>query len=568
MTQTPRTARRSPPPRAWWVPLLLLAACLSSQDEPDKTSSPTETITETDVDTDSDTDTTDPLDTGPTGTSSTTDAFRSALYPDAWTPSLTDVEGRFLHDFSYAGYHSGEQALPNIAGPLYDVTAYGAVADDVTDNTLSIQAAIDDAELAGGVVFFPAGTFRIDGTLSVEASNVVLRGEGALTQLHFTKTSGMSDTAHLTLRGSRTTGYEALATADLVQREFTVAVADASGFTVGDQVEIGWTITPEFVADHGMTGVWGPFNDSWVTFWRRTIVDIDTNAVPHQVTLDAPHRYPALVRDGVSMVAVTGQLTEVGIEDLAVTNAADVASAEANDRNHIIDLVEVRDGWVARVETFHHLGEANGHVQSGGLRILQSRRVTVLDSSFENAQNRLGGGNGYLVEVSQVTDVLIESVLAVNGRHNLIQNWGFGATGIVWKDCYSSGSTAFNEPLTWIGVPAYSEFHHSLATANLIEGGIWHDGFKAEDRGLYSSGAGSSATESVFWNVGGNGLISTDQHGWGYVIGASDTLTVRTDPLLGPIDGPPEDWVETVPAGQVLSPTSLYEDQLSRRLAP
>jgi hypothetical protein len=485
-----------------------------------------------------------------------------------WTPDFTDASGRFLHDFSYAGYRSGEAALPVISGPVFDVVAYGAVADDLTDATASFQEAIDAAEVAGGVVFVPAGTYRIDGLLVVEASGVVLRGEGTTSQLHFTKTIGMTDAAHLKVSGVRTTGYEALAVTDIENRDVSVEVDDATGFSVGDRVEVGWVVTPEFVADHDMTEIWGPFNDTWVTFWRRTVVDLDTSSTPHRVILDAPHRYVGRVRDGASIVQVTGELTEVGIEDLAVTNAQDKAGAESNDRNHVIDLIHVRDAWVARVESIHHLGEEDGHVQSGGLRVLQSSRVTVVDSRFENAQNRLGGGNGYLVEVSQVTDVLIDGVRAVNGRHNLIQNWGFGATGIVWKDCYSEGSTAFNEPLTWLGVPAYSEFHHSLATANLIEGGTWHDGFKAEDRGLYSSGAGASATESVFWGVGGDGLISTDQFGWGYVIGASETLTVRTDPFLGPIDGPPEDFVEVVPVGLELAPRSLYEDQLARRLGP
>ena len=565
MTSTKRPFQWVGETRTLLLCLILIGSCTTpnpgSNDEPVQT-----TVTDTDTDTDTETAAYPDTDTDTDTTS--TNGYYSSLYPDIWTPEFTDAEGRFLHDFSYAGYRSGESGLPNIAGPVFDVTAYGALFDDLTDATAAIQSAIDAAEVAGGVVLFPTGTYRIDGTLRVEASDVVLRGEGPDSKLHFTKTIGMSDTAHLTFSGVRATGAEALAVTDLVSRGFDVEVADASVFSAGDEVEIGWEITPEFVAEHGMTGVWGPFNDAWVTFWRRTVVDVDLLSTPQRITLDAPHRYAGLVRDGVSIIAVSGQLTEVGIEDLSVTNAQDTAGANANDRNHVIDLIQIRDGWVTRVESFHHLGEGGGHLQSGGLRVLQSRGVTVSDSSFENAQNRGGGGNGYLVEVSQVTDVLIERVRAENGRHNLIQNWGFGATGVVWKDCFSSGSTAYNEPLVWLGVPAYSEFHHSLATANLIEGGVWNDGFKAEDRGLYSSGAGASATESVFWNVGGSGLISTDQFGWGYVIGASSALTVRTNPIIGPIDGPPEDWVETVPAGQVLTPASLYEDQLARRLAP
>src|SRR5690348_15837769 len=36
-------------------------------------------------------------------------AWRSALSPEDWTPAFTDAEGRFLHDFSYAGYRAGDE---------------------------------------------------------------------------------------------------------------------------------------------------------------------------------------------------------------------------------------------------------------------------------------------------------------------------------------------------------------------------------------------------------------------------------------------------------------------------
>ena len=54
--------------------------------------------------------------------------WRSSLYPKDWRPGYADAQGRFLHDFSYAGYHRGERALPDVAGPVFDVTAapYGA----------------------------------------------------------------------------------------------------------------------------------------------------------------------------------------------------------------------------------------------------------------------------------------------------------------------------------------------------------------------------------------------------------------------------------------------------------
>ena len=42
--------------------------------------------------------------------------WRSSLYPEDWVPGYKDTQGRFLHDFSYAGYHMGEDSLPVITG--------------------------------------------------------------------------------------------------------------------------------------------------------------------------------------------------------------------------------------------------------------------------------------------------------------------------------------------------------------------------------------------------------------------------------------------------------------------
>ena len=54
-------------------------------------------------------------------------AFRSLLYPPDWDPAFTGEKGRFLHDFSYAGYRNGEVPLSFllIAG-IYVVREFSA----------------------------------------------------------------------------------------------------------------------------------------------------------------------------------------------------------------------------------------------------------------------------------------------------------------------------------------------------------------------------------------------------------------------------------------------------------
>lgn len=67
--------------------------------------------------------------------------------------------------------------LENATVGTYNVLDYGAVGDGSTNDTAAVQAAIDAAEAAGGgVVFFPAGTYRCNPV--VGANDVILRGSG------------------------------------------------------------------------------------------------------------------------------------------------------------------------------------------------------------------------------------------------------------------------------------------------------------------------------------------------------------------------------------------------------
>jgi len=99
---------------------------------------------------------------------------------------IEEIESKYsLPDYSFAGYKKSEHEIPRIKGPIFDVTDYGAVADDGVSDRKSIQNAIDAAEgNGGGVVFFPSGQFRINGKddltpLKVGRSNIVLRGSGS-----------------------------------------------------------------------------------------------------------------------------------------------------------------------------------------------------------------------------------------------------------------------------------------------------------------------------------------------------------------------------------------------------
>ena len=485
-------------------------------------------------------------------------AWRSQLYPSDWAPGFA-VGDASLPDFSYAGWHNGEGAPPS---PGVDRVVEGGDPTGATDSTAAIQAALD----LGGVVRLPAGTWRVDGLLTVRASGTVLRGDGPdATFVHFTRAEGMTGVANLTFAGASQQGADRPLAVDGASGSREVTLADAAGLAPGDDVLVGWTITPAFIEAHGMTGVWAVSADQWRPFFRRTVVAVDGD----RVTLDVPLRYPALSRDGASLRVETGALRDVGLEGLAVSSVVDPTAAWTADRSHAVAMVGVTDGFVRDVASWAPPGADDGdHLQSGGLLVQQSKRVTVSEVHLAEAQHRGEGGNGYLFEVMQSAEVLIADCTARAGRHNFIQNWDFGTSGVVFLRTRSTEGQALTSRTGSIRTVGASEFHHSLAMANLIDHSVTDDAWKAANRGGYSSGAGHSATQTVFWNTAGAGALSSYQFGLGYVIGATG-LTVNTAITVWPETKgtEPEDWSEGIGDGATLEPASLYEDQLARRLA-
>lgn len=80
---------------------------------------------------------------------------------------------------SIAGVATNLQAaFSTLAGIFFNVKAYGALGDNVTDDTAFLQAAATAATVAGGVLFFPAGHYRTTDKITV-GPNVSIMGAGA-----------------------------------------------------------------------------------------------------------------------------------------------------------------------------------------------------------------------------------------------------------------------------------------------------------------------------------------------------------------------------------------------------
>ena len=101
-----------------------------------------------------------------------------------------------------------DPVLPVIPGVVFTVTAYGAVGDGATDNTIAIQATIKAAQTAGGgTVKIPAATAPyLCGPVTI-GSNIMLQVDAGATLQALPYGSGTNAPGTYPLGGSTYTNF-------------------------------------------------------------------------------------------------------------------------------------------------------------------------------------------------------------------------------------------------------------------------------------------------------------------------------------------------------------------------
>jgi hypothetical protein len=526
--------------------------------------------------------------------------WRSSLYPSNWTPGYKDAQGRFLHDFGYAGYRRGE--VPISSGPpngatliVNAVTDYGANNSGSTDTTVALQNALDAVGAAGGgVVYLPAGVYRIQPqggnayALWMKYNNVVLRGTGSGQTFLYNAATYMRSKEIIRVQpttGSWMTpisgGPTAYLTQDYNDPTRTLKVDNVSGFSVGDWIVVRADATDAFIADHDVTGWWTTSGQTGPTFYRQIL---SVNASTGTITVDIPTRYWLKMRDNARIYKVAPSLTSVGLEDFSIGNtqnntpgfgdldySTSGTGAYAVHASHVIAFRHVLDAWVRRISTYKPSENTTGaHVLSNILLMDRSRGITVTDCTVSNPQYKGEGGNGYGYTL-QGNDCLIVNSVANNTRHNYDFK-KMTASGNALVRCTS------NTPRL------ASDFHMHLSMSNLIDGITLNQDYLDATVRPYGSAPnyhGITTSQTVFWNTNGLAypsgktyIINSQQWGWGYIIGTRGAASaVKTTPLTftatsispNPVDTSPEDFKEGIGLGTSLTPTSLYDDQRARR---
>lgn len=350
-------------------------------------------------------------------------------------------ETPFLPDFSYAGYHFSERAIPDVSGrAFFDVTEYGAVPNDKRYDDAAIQKAIDAAEATpgGGVVFFPPGKYLIspdsdpDKGIRISASHIVLKGSGA--------GEGGTELFQDSMRiGKRQVHFRpvspdgeklAVITKEAPRESFWVEVADASRLKAGQDVVIRhqseeytrWYFDPLPLAPawKRLFGKNGGMNIREI----HTIEKIEGNRVKFKNPL---HLTIKLVNSKDFALYSYVSLEECGIEDILFTgNWANYPENFVHHKNAIHDsgwcavsMEYVKNSWIRNCE-FRSLNESVFMRAAYGVSVLN----TVFSGKKGHSTVHARTGYGVLIK-----DCRFES----DTHHG--PGTGYGGAGTVVTQC-------------------------------------------------------------------------------------------------------------------------------------
>ncbi|MCC5833106.1 MAG: hypothetical protein JJU20_00075 [Opitutales bacterium] len=537
---------------------------------------------------------------GEGGTGSEAEGWRSELYPMDWTPpgeELNFYEDKIIQDFSRSGYRGGLRMIPSIEGPVFQVTdaPFRADVGGEEDSTTAIQAAIDAAASAGGgVIYLPAGTYRVApqegqrAALTIRDSGVVLRGAGRDQTFIVNTSYQMRSREVIRVEGPEQESFfvdrepTVPIRRDLMGPTRSIPVVDTAAFSVGDRVVLRTDTTEEWVAEHNEPDWSGHTQLMSGLAYPRRVVAIDEEA--RRLEVDVPIRYAMKTRDNARVHLAVDAVMEVGLEHFSIGNVQHPGEGWENpdytdpdkaayDVHHafLIAFDGAENCWVDRVSSFRP--ESNSlavHTLSNGIFLHHSRFITLSNVEMQRVQYGGWGGNGYTYRIQDSADNLIIESLAAYNRHGFVFSHMATTGNVIHRSLDRQSGIAASGTADSSGSDHHMRFSHS----NLVDQSTVENSFFDARYRPYGSipRHNISAAHSVFWNIRGKGskytdIIRTQQARYGYAIGTSgevyNVYTLGNLPQTDPID-----HVEGVGKGETLEPQSLYLDQLQRSIDP
>ncbi len=463
---------------------------------------------------------------------------------------LWDRAGR-LTDFSFAGYHSGESALPR--PPIKaNVKDFGARGDGTTDDTAAFLQAIESTD--DGTILIPAGKYILTDIIEIQKPNIVLRGEGPdKTTLFYPK--GMEQirpSKDATSSGKPTTAYSwsgGLIWVKGTQQgrslgglkeparrgTDTIELDNALSVSPGDKIEITQTDPGDgSLLQHLYDGQ--PDSTTDIPKTRTRFASRVKAMDGSKITLERTLRTNVDPRWNATVKIFQPSVTEVGIEDLSFEfpNVPYRGHFEEDGYNPIA-MSGAADCWVRNVRIFN--ADSGPFLNGSSFVTLDG---LIFDSNREGTPQGETGHHGVTV-----------------GDDNLVTSFDFRCKFIHDISVEGTGGGVVSKGK---GVDLCFDFHKRYPHANL---------FTELDLGkgtrLYQSGGGAnrgrhSAAWTTFWNLQARQLQRGFPQGFG-----PDLMNIigfpSKDPAILDLAGV---WFEPI-SPSTLEPQNLYEAQRSLR---
>ncbi|MDR1666483.1 MAG: glycoside hydrolase family 55 protein [Bacteroidales bacterium] len=361
------------------------------------------------------------------------------ITPERTLAYRTFENGDRIPDYSYCGYEASDKPIPHVPAKV-------TVACREGDATARIQRAIDyvgslpaDADGFRGAVQLQKGVYRIDGSLLINVSGVVLRGSGYGKDGTVLLGTGADRATLIRIAGRNNRKAEdsiPVAGRYVPLNASVIPLQEGHPLKTGDKIVITRPSTDEWLKYIGADKI-GIYVDYQLTHWMPGDFDLRwertvTATSPTSVTIDAPLTNSLDAAYGMGYISRyrwEGRIRQVGVENLRCVSEYDAANSK--DENHrwmAITVENAEDGWVRRVT-----GE---HFVSSIVAIWETaRRFTVEDCKCLQPVGEIGGYRRYAFQtLGQQT--LFQRCYAEYGYHDF--STGFTAAGPnAFVQCYS-----------------------------------------------------------------------------------------------------------------------------------
>jgi len=460
---------------------------------------------------------------------------------------IPDSLGNRLPDFSKVGCYENSRGIPAV-GVIKTISASGENSQQV------IQSAID--ELASfplgpngfrGAILLKKGIYKIPGTIRINASGIVLRGEGDETKLVATGKGqrsliSIAGIGKLTeINGTRQKIAEAYV--PLGATSFTLQ--NVNGLKVGDSIVVFRPGTKRWIEDLKMNQI--EVRDSNTRQWEPAEYDLHFERVitaikGNKITLDNPIVMAMEDKYGggeIYRYTYNGRINNIGIENLLCESEF----VGDKDEDHGWDAVhfnKVQNAWVKNV-TSRYFGYSCVNLGS------ESRNITVMSCKSLDAKSKVEGGRRYSFNNDGQMNLFI-GCFASEGRHDYVTGAKVRGPNVFYY-CKAEKTHADIGP------------HHRWAMGTLYDNIISDGEINAQDRGNWGTGHGWSGVNQVFWNCSAPKAAIQDP----WVSGKNYVIAMNAENYSGRLKGRNSSYFEGT-NGAGLQPASLYLLQLKQRL--